>query len=106
MPALPHHTFDMSRTKRLSSNTSVLVTAVPTFHGVKPVPAAARFAVETPVPFGKVTPVKPFQVIGHGRNDSGSDRANSRRGAQWNSRSPLNCRPAGPLQAKVPTLPC
>src|ERR1700678_4322544 len=91
MPALPHQILEMSRVRRLSSKTSVLVSEVSSDHCVMPGPAeaAAKLADEMPVPFGKVTPVKLFQVSGIGRNVNGSDMTNSRRGAHLNSRSPV-----------------
>src|SRR6266849_3605375 len=101
MPGLPHHSFEASRVKRLSSNTSVFLKvlallAVKKFapvNGPEPgpqPPMAHRLACEMPVPFGKLTPVKLFQVIGHGRKVRGSEIKSSSLGIHWNSVSPLN----------------
>src|ERR1700674_841968 len=102
MPLLPHASFDASSVRRLSAKTSVLVKALawsavngfaPAVNGA-PVaphpPIAHRFAAEMPVPFGKLTPVKLFQVNGIGRNVKGSEICSSSLGIHLNSRSPVN----------------
>src|SRR6202030_859000 len=104
MPGLPHHIFELSKVRRLSANTSSFVSSVPTCHALGPtdgvpfrlVPGALTamvLACEMPVPFGKFTPVKLFQVTGTGRNVKGSEINSSSLGIQWNSRSPVNDAP-------------
>src|SRR5258707_608111 len=92
MPGLPHHILEMSRVRRLSAKTSVLVSLVKLVNCVIATPprlAAAKLADDTPVPFGKFTPVKLFQVSGHGRKVSGSEINSSSLGIHLNSRSPV-----------------
>src|SRR5580704_6850356 len=101
MPGLLQNSFEASSVRRLSALTSVLVkalawSAVKKFAplngpaaGPQP-PIAHRFASEMPVPFGKLTPVKLFQVNRTAdMKVKGSEISSSSLGIHWKSRSPL-----------------